>query len=35
VGTALIAFSLGPSVHFALQRFHLPVPAPADEVLGE
>jgi uncharacterized membrane protein YczE len=35
VGTALIAFSLGPTVHFALGRFHLPVPAPADEVLGE
>lgn len=34
VGTALIAFSLGPVVHFALRRFHLPVPA-SDEVLGE
>jgi uncharacterized membrane protein YczE len=37
VGTALIAFSLGPSVHYALRRFHLPLPVPAsvDEVLGE
>ena len=26
VGTALIAFSLGPVVHFAVRRFHLPVP---------
>jgi uncharacterized membrane protein YczE len=35
VGTALIAFSLGPVVHFAVRRFHLPVPAGSDEVLGE
>jgi uncharacterized membrane protein YczE len=34
-GTALIAFSLGPTVHFALNRFHMGVPRPADEVLGE
>ena len=34
-GTALIAFSLGPVVHFAVRRFHLPVPARSTEVLGE
>jgi uncharacterized membrane protein YczE len=34
-GTALIAFSLGPVVHFAVRRFHLPVPARSAEVLGE
>lgn len=33
-GTALIAFSLGPVVHFTIRRFHLPVPA-SDAVLGE
>jgi uncharacterized membrane protein YczE len=35
VGTALIAFSLGPTTHFAIRRFHLPVPATSVEVLGE
>ena len=35
VGTALIAFSIGPAVHFAVRRFHLPVATRADEVLGE
>jgi uncharacterized membrane protein YczE len=35
VGTALIAFSLGPTTHFAIRRFHLPVPARPGEVLGE
>jgi uncharacterized membrane protein YczE len=35
VGTALIAFSLGPVTHFAIRRFHLPVPAGSDAVLGE
>ena len=35
VGTPIIAFSLGPVVHFAVRRFHLPVPARSDEVLGE
>jgi uncharacterized membrane protein YczE len=35
VGTALIAFSLGPVTHFAIRRFHLPVPASSVEVLGE
>jgi uncharacterized membrane protein YczE len=35
VGTALIAFSLGPVIHFAVRRLHLPVPAGSDQVLGE
>ena len=35
VGTAILAFSLGPATHFAIQRFHLPVPASSAEVLGE
>jgi uncharacterized membrane protein YczE len=35
VGTALIAFSLGPTTHFAIRRFHLPVPETSVEVLGE
>jgi uncharacterized membrane protein YczE len=35
VGTALIAFSIGPTTHFAIRRFHLPVPATSVEVLGE
>jgi uncharacterized membrane protein YczE len=35
VGTALIAFSLGPTTHFAIRRFHLPVPSTSVEVLGE
>ena len=35
VGTALIAFSLGPTTHFAIRRFHLPVPTTSVEVLGE
>ena len=35
VGTALIAFSLGPVTHFAVRRFHLPVPADSEAVLGE
>jgi uncharacterized membrane protein YczE len=35
VGTALIAFSLGPTTHFAIRRFHLPVPSSSAEVLGE
>jgi uncharacterized membrane protein YczE len=35
VGSALIAFSLGPVVHWAIRRFHLPVPATSTEVLGE
>ena len=35
VGTALIAFSLGPIAHFAVRRFHLPVPPDSVEVLGE
>jgi uncharacterized membrane protein YczE len=35
VGTALIAFSLGPTVHFALNRFHRPVPRRSEQVLGE
>jgi uncharacterized membrane protein YczE len=35
VGTALIAFSLGPATHFAIRRFHLPVPSSSVEVLGE
>jgi uncharacterized membrane protein YczE len=35
IGTALIACSLGPSIHFALNRFHLPVPRPSEAVLGE
>jgi uncharacterized membrane protein YczE len=35
VGTALIAFSLGPTTHFAIRRFHLPVPPSSVEVLGE
>ena len=35
VGTALIAFSLGPVIHVAVRRFHLPVPAHSSEVLGE
>jgi uncharacterized membrane protein YczE len=34
-GTALIAFSLGPVVHFAVRRFHLPVPTRSEAVLGE
>jgi uncharacterized membrane protein YczE len=34
-GTALIAFSLGPVTHYAIRRFHLPVPADSAEVLGE
>ncbi len=34
LGTVVIAFSLGPVVHFMLARFHLGVP-DADEVLGE
>jgi uncharacterized membrane protein YczE len=35
VGTALIAFSLGPTTHWAISRFHLPVPTSSAEVLGE
>jgi uncharacterized membrane protein YczE len=35
VGTIAIALSLGPLTHFALHRFHLPVHAPTDQVLGE
>lgn len=35
VGTALIAFSLGPSTHWAISRFHLPVPTSSVEALGE
>jgi uncharacterized membrane protein YczE len=35
VGTPIIALSLGPVVHFTVRRFHLPVPAGSDEVLGE
>ena len=35
VGTALIAFSLGPATHFAVRRFHLPVPVDSEAVLGE
>jgi uncharacterized membrane protein YczE len=35
VGTALIAFSLGPVTHYALRRFHVPVPSGSVEVLGE
>jgi uncharacterized membrane protein YczE len=35
VGTALIAFSLGPTTHVAIRRFHLPVPPSSVEVLGE
>jgi uncharacterized membrane protein YczE len=35
IGTALIAFSLGPVIHVAVRRFHLPVPAHSSEVLGE
>ena len=35
VGTALIAFSIGPTTHFAIRRFHLPVPSTSVEVLAE
>jgi Predicted membrane protein len=35
VGTPLIALSLGPVTHFAIHRFHLPVPATSVEVMGE
>lgn len=35
VGTALIAFSIGPTTHFAIRRFHLPVPSTTVSVLGE
>jgi uncharacterized membrane protein YczE len=34
-GTALIAFSLGPATHYAVRRFHLPVPPDSEAVLGE
>lgn len=35
VGTVLIALTLGPLTHAALERFHLPVHAPTAEVLAE
>ena len=35
VGTAVLAFSLGPATHFAIRRFHLPVAPTSLEVLGE
>lgn len=35
IGTALIAFSLGPVIHFTVRRFHLPVPASSDAGRGE
>jgi uncharacterized membrane protein YczE len=35
VGTAILAFSLGPATHFAIRRFHLPVAPSSLEVLGE
>jgi uncharacterized membrane protein YczE len=35
IGSALIAFSLGPVVHWAIRRFHLPVATASTEVLGE
>jgi len=35
VGTVVIALTIGPLTHLALRRFHLPVRAPTQEVLGE
>jgi uncharacterized membrane protein YczE len=35
VGTAIIAFSIGPITHFAIRRFHLPVPPSDASVMGE
>jgi uncharacterized membrane protein YczE len=35
VGTAIIAFTIGPITHFTIRRFHLPVPPTSLEVLGE
>jgi uncharacterized membrane protein YczE len=34
-GTIVLAVALGPLTHFALRRFHLPVHAGTQEVLGE